>query len=321
LRDRGGTGLGLTISKQFIELHGGKIWVESQIGQGATFFFNLPKDSSQGPVVSPGRWISDRWSWVSRLGKTHFAAETIQKLRMVLLDPGRRMEEFLAAYKDRVEYSLTEDLPALIDEIHRSPANLVLANASNLDELNARVQAICGEVKDTPVVGCVFNQPRLPVTSASIARVLVKPIIKHDLVQSIYALGKPVSCILLVDNDVEITDLYSRMLKSGDPSFRILSAYTGQDALDIMRREPVDLVLLDLTMPGMDGFAVLEQKDLDPLLCNIPVIIVSAMDLRENALQSPFFMATIANGLGLNKFLECAVGVSEILLKTDSRPG
>jgi CheY-like chemotaxis protein len=158
------------------------------------------------------------------------------------------------------------------------------------------------------------------VTSASIARVLVKPIIKHDLIQSIGALGKPIRSILLVDNDIEINDLYSRMLTTGVVPFKVFSALTGEDALEIMRREPIDLVLLDLTMPGMDGFAVLEQKDRDPALSQIPVIIVSAMDLRENAMQSPFFMATMADGLGLTKLLECAVGVSEILLKTDLQP-
>jgi signal transduction histidine kinase/CheY-like chemotaxis protein len=321
MRDRGGTGLGLTISKQFIELHGGKIWVESQIGQGATFFFNLPKDISQGPAVSPGRWINSRWSWISRLGKTHYTPEAFKKLRMVLLDPGKRLEELLSAYQDNLEYTLTENLAALIAEVRQAPANLVLANALNLEELAAQVASICEDVKDTPVVGCVFNQPRLPVTSASIARVLVKPIIKSDLIQSIKGLGKPVRHILLVDNDVEINDLYSRMLTSGNSSFKVFSALTGQDALVIMRREPIDLVLLDLTMPGMDGFAVLEQKDLDPALSQIPVIIVSAMDLRENSMQSPFIMATMANGLGLNKLLECAVGVSEIMLKADSQPG
>jgi signal transduction histidine kinase len=319
-RDRGGTGLGLTISKQFIELHGGKIWVESRIGQGATFFFNLPKDSSQGPTVSPGRWINSRWNWISRLGKARYTPEAFQKLRMVLLDPGRRLEEFLSTYQDSLEYALTENVPALIAEIRQSPANLVLTNALNLEELHAQVSSICEEVKDTPVVGCVFNQPRLPVTSASIARVLVKPIIKHDLIQSIGALGKPIRSILLVDNDIEINDLYSRMLTTGVVPFKVFSALTGEDALEIMRREPIDLVLLDLTMPGMDGFAVLEQKDRDPALSQIPVIIVSAMDLRENAMQSPFFMATMADGLGLTKLLECAVGVSEILLKTDLQP-
>ena len=62
-RDKGGSGLGLSISKQFIELHGGRMWVESELGVGATFSFELPMFSSIAPAGRPGHQIREDWRY------------------------------------------------------------------------------------------------------------------------------------------------------------------------------------------------------------------------------------------------------------------
>jgi signal transduction histidine kinase len=65
-RLHGGSGLGLSISKQFVELHDGAIGVESQPGQAVKFWFRLPLNGAALPVARPDQWISDKWIWVER---------------------------------------------------------------------------------------------------------------------------------------------------------------------------------------------------------------------------------------------------------------
>ena len=63
LRIKGGSGLGLSISRQFVELHGGRIWAESRLGAGTTVFVELPLDEPAAPVAGPARWIQEDWIW------------------------------------------------------------------------------------------------------------------------------------------------------------------------------------------------------------------------------------------------------------------
>ena len=82
---------------------------------------------------------------------------------------------------------------------------------------------------------------------------------------------------LLVVDDTEVNrDLLTRRLKS--LGHDVVTAVHGRDALEVLAREPIDLVLLDIMMPEMDGFQVLERMRGDPSLRTIPVIMISAVD-------------------------------------------
>ena len=65
--------------------------------------------------------------------------------------------------------------------------------------------------------------------------------------------------------------------------YRSISVDTGQEALDVLRKQPIDLVLLDILMPDMDGFAVLQEMRADPELAEIPVVVISGSDLANAA--------------------------------------
>jgi putative two-component system response regulator len=83
------------------------------------------------------------------------------------------------------------------------------------------------------------------------------------------------SSLLVVDDTPENLELLSDMLKR--KGYRVRSAPSGKLALQAARNDPPDLVLLDITMPGMDGFQVCEEMKSDPVLREIPVIFISAL--------------------------------------------
>ena len=93
--------------------------------------------------------------------------------------------------------------------------------------------------------------------------------------------SKPI--ILIVDDEKHIVELVVLSLVS--EKFRILKAYTGLDALDLIYKENPDLIILDLMMPGINGFEVCKKVKENPLLKKIPVIILSAKGEVEDKLH------------------------------------
>jgi AraC-like DNA-binding protein len=87
--------------------------------------------------------------------------------------------------------------------------------------------------------------------------------------------------ILVVDNEPNTLELHTRIVKSHSFSNRVLKAHNGQEALEILERETIDLVLLDLQMPEMDGFEVLERMRANERTQKIPVIVVTGQVLTE----------------------------------------
>ncbi len=80
--------------------------------------------------------------------------------------------------------------------------------------------------------------------------------------------------VLVVDDDAEIQLVLAMVLKKA--GFVTLQAKTGAEGLEVMRREKPDLLLLDVLMPEMDGWAVVQAKNREPAIAGIPTIILTA---------------------------------------------
>lgn len=90
--------------------------------------------------------------------------------------------------------------------------------------------------------------------------------------------------IIIVEDDRFLRKVYEEKFKSME-GYETLSAADGVSALDLIRKEHPDLVLLDLVLPEMDGFTVLEKLKVDPELADIPVIILSNLGQEEDLIR------------------------------------
>ena len=95
--------------------------------------------------------------------------------------------------------------------------------------------------------------------------------------------GKPRSVILVVDDNEENRDLLVRRLRR--QGHDVLAAAGGLPGLDVLARTAVDLVLLDVMMPDLDGYAVLQRIKGDPALRDIPVLMISALDQMDSVVR------------------------------------
>lgn len=123
------------------------------------------------------------------------------------------------------------------------------------------------------------------------------PAPEEGLLGSLESLGRDVHRIAILEDDPGARRLLRRILQARGP-YQILEAKNGREGLELIRRERPDLILLDLMMPEIDGFGVLEVLHTDEELQDIPVIVVTAKELTadERARLSGYIQALLQKG-------------------------
>lgn len=106
------------------------------------------------------------------------------------------------------------------------------------------------------------------------------PAPREGLQAALENLDEKTTTVLLVDDNSDDAHLIRRLLE-GRKNYRMYHAKDGWEGLSIARQKLPDLIVSDLTMPGIDGFALVEELKLDPRTKNIPVVVVSAKDITE----------------------------------------
>lgn len=275
-----GSGLGLTISQRFIEMHGGKMWVESQVGVGTTFYFslpiNLPVDLAE-QAVGATRWFNPYQEFMPRL-RRYKAPLPAASPRFIVLDEHDLLPHIMRRYlPSGIEVVAVHTFEEAQKEISRSPVQVVLVNSPSTD-LAKRIVSQCELPYGIPVITCWIPGNQDYAEKLGVSRYLVKPVSRDVLISELGNLGIPIKDVLIVDDNPEALQLFGRILQSAGHNYRIMRAMNGRQALELLRSHKPDVMILDLLLPEFSGFDVLKEKLKDSSIQGIPVLVVSSRD-------------------------------------------
>jgi len=263
-RKVGGSGLGLSICNHLIQMHNGQIGVQSASGEGSTFFFSLPiiQRKSKDSDRDTKRVILaiDDDPQIIRLYERYLEPKGFQVIG--LSDPAKAKERA----KQIKPFAITLDI--------------MMPGYDGWQVLTDLKSS--SETRDFPVVVCSIVEDEEKGFSLGAADYLVKPIHEDDLLSALDRLNGDGSIreVLVIDDDPNDLRLLGKML-SEQGKYKAILAEGGPAGWNALKSQAPHAVVLDLFMPEMDGFAILEQLRNDEKLRNLPAIVITGADLTS----------------------------------------
>jgi len=253
-----GIGLGLSITRRLVALHGGMMSLESQTGQGSTFHIYLPLPNLFGRFTAPPVEILKPVLLVLSTGEE--TSQTFLNLATQMHLPVRKI-------------GAPEQLDAILREATPSVLAWDMLNASHDEWEMVEYVRVHPQLCQLPFI--VYREGS--DDGIETTEVFMKPVAGKTLLEAISVLRptRGTDPILIVDDEAEARDFYQRIVNEALPGYPVLSAEDGTTALALMQKTPPSLVILDLMMPEVDGFAVLEKMRSRLETRQVPVLVMS----------------------------------------------
>jgi PAS domain S-box-containing protein len=311
-RRKGGTGLGLAITKALVEQHGGRVTVDSELKKGTRFSFSLP--------VAP----AESAAGLAPVAANKDGSASLQMRRVLIVDDD---DDFRAVLKKQLSNAGYRVLDARDGASALHVARTARPDVITVDLLMPGLDGWSfiehlrkePDLATIPVV--VFSGApdatgggRLPAGITVVSKGAGQEQLLQEVGQALG--GRGGATVLVAEDDDDLRGVMATSLARR--GHKVLQARDGGEALAAIDRDAVDLIVLDLWMPNVDGFAVLERLRTRDITAVIPVIVVSGGDRAASEGQA----LSLGANVYLTKPIEAAALTEEVtkLLKAVPKP-
>ena len=271
-RHFGGAGLGLTIVARLAQLMGGTCTVDSHFGEGSTFRLSLP-------INDPGAaQIASADAPLTRVVQAAGPAKTA-----LVVDDDQDAINLMQRWLTRLGYSVvcTNDAQSTAQLAREHRADLILLDALLPGRSGYDLLGDLGcdpQLAAIPTILITVDDDRVRGLKAGAADYLRKPVTEAQLRDVLEVYRTPsTGDILVIDDEDDSADLLSRSIRH--VGFTTRRAVDGRQGLDMALAARPDAIILDLSMPNMDGFEVIQHLAASVELSAVPLMIVSGFDI------------------------------------------